>query len=949
MRENILKIFEVNTDAVATNKGFYYQYLVVLKKWIQNFISEKNDFIYSEVDDDIKEVGDELIFTQVKCYTKGFSFHSVEIRKSIFNFFMLFLKYNEELKIKFCFNSNTSVLKSDKLLKAWIGDPTLKDDIIRNQCHIKIYDILITEINNRRRKKLENTSISLFQKEEIKVAANDLKNELSNLTINKFIDCINWVFINNNPDEAIKKIFHEIRLLLSHEKFQNISVLILENVLLSEIYQCSQAREKENRVLLNKTITNILLKTENELEAHVNYKLLKLLNVQFEQLTFKIEKVQKKLKEHSSKIKDLSENVNVLQRNDFFSKLPKNLTLIPNSPIENIYGRDDSLNDLKRILSKTRILYITGTGGIGKTFLVQKFLSKVQKNYDYFIWINSIPSLIEAFILNESLILNLNLNFASDDSIDHRFQMIINHIAKISGKLLLIIDNFENDNDTLKKLSLLINCHIIITTRSIIEGLPSYKLPILDLDSAKNVYFENLNREVETDESVIIDFLKFIEFNPLVIKLCTKTISYSIDLDLSKLYNHLKDQTFDDEELKIDLFVLEENTPIRILSFLQKTFELKNLTSLEKYILEFLSLLPAEEIIIDDLAQIGGEENYKINKITFTNCINSLHQKGWVERNEGVLKMHRLIQELIKYNIRKNTNGFVANIFLITWLTHRIKEVAAYNPSKSFKFLKYAESILSSIKEPYRKSIYQPLLLLENELLNAYQWVYESQSIHDRWVDLTRRAENHLNPDDVNLGTIYNNIALSFFKKNDITNSFLYIHKSINTLHKNESKAVNNLINAYCGLSHLYIEEGNLIEGVNSLKIVLDLRKKYSLNEDQQIAIQYNIIGFGYLKINNLEKAIMFFERAVKEHLRIPKEFRNDFHLVLYYSNLAFTFFTFKEDEKTKIYLQKTSLLLETINLSNNYLIENIYESFILIYEYYGYFDKAKKFRDYYK
>ena len=733
MRENILKIFDVNTDAFATNRGFYYQYLVVLKKWIENFISDKSEFIYSEVDDDIKEVGDKLIFTQVKCYSKYFSFHSEEIKKSIFNFFMTFLKYDDTITLEFCFHTNTSVTKSEKLLTAWINDPTLIDAVIRNQCVKKIIEILNSEIKSRKRKKLEKSFITLSQKEEIRSASAELKNELSNSKINKFIKNIKWVFKDNNPDDAISLIFREIRTLLNHEKFQNKPISILENVFLSEIYQCSQISVKEKRVLTNTTIKNILSKTEIELESFVNHKLIKLIDVQFDQIADKIEILQKNQDEHSTNLNKLTQKVTELESKDIILEPIKHLTLLPNIHNENIYGRESSLEDLKTLLANSGVIYISGNGGTGKTFLVQNFLLKYQNNYDHIIWINSMPSLLESLILNEILILNLNLNFSQNDSIDKRFHLLINQISKIRGNVLFIIDNFEKDFNSLNKLISLKNCKIIITTRCKLDSLPQYILPILDLESAKKIYYENITRQVKTDSFMLVDFLKFIESNPLVIRLCAKTISTSLDLDLKILYDHLKNQTFDDDDLNIDLYVFEENNPIRILSYLQKTFELKNLTSREEHILEFLSLLPSEDIILDDLAQIGGTEWYKANKIEFTNYANSLHQKGWVERNEGHLKMHRLVQEIIKYNTRKKQNGFFSSMFFIVWLTHRIKEVADYDPSKSFKFLKYAESILNSIKEPDRKSIYQPLLILENELLNAYQWLYDPQKTHDRW------------------------------------------------------------------------------------------------------------------------------------------------------------------------------------------------------------------------
>lgn len=92
MDDTLIHIFETNTDAFTINRGFYYQYLRLLKKWLENYINESSEAIYSEVDDDVKQVGRETTFTQVKCYTRDFSFQSNEVTQSLFNYFILFFK-----------------------------------------------------------------------------------------------------------------------------------------------------------------------------------------------------------------------------------------------------------------------------------------------------------------------------------------------------------------------------------------------------------------------------------------------------------------------------------------------------------------------------------------------------------------------------------------------------------------------------------------------------------------------------------------------------------------------------------------------------------------------------------------------------------------------------------------------------------------------------------------
>ena len=87
MNKEVLELLSVNRDAYAVNRGFYFQYLCVLKKWIGNFVNGENIKVFTEVDEDIKEVGDKLVFTQVKCYSGKLSLVSKEIEKTVFNFF----------------------------------------------------------------------------------------------------------------------------------------------------------------------------------------------------------------------------------------------------------------------------------------------------------------------------------------------------------------------------------------------------------------------------------------------------------------------------------------------------------------------------------------------------------------------------------------------------------------------------------------------------------------------------------------------------------------------------------------------------------------------------------------------------------------------------------------------------------------------------------------------
>ena len=114
-------VFKQNTDATATNKGFYYQYLKTVKLWLENYINGIENDIYCEYEDDIFEHNDitqTYNFRQIKCYSTDVGLNSEHIKSSLLNFYKLFEKY--DYKGEFYFESNSTFKSSvGKSLKNW--------------------------------------------------------------------------------------------------------------------------------------------------------------------------------------------------------------------------------------------------------------------------------------------------------------------------------------------------------------------------------------------------------------------------------------------------------------------------------------------------------------------------------------------------------------------------------------------------------------------------------------------------------------------------------------------------------------------------------------------------------------------------------------------------------------------------------------------------------------
>ncbi len=940
MEEKILKIFDTNTEAIATNRGFYYQYLSVLKKWIENYINEEDIETFTEVDNDIKEVGENLIFTQIKCYTSSFSLNSPEIKKAIFDFFILYLKYRTvNDKITFCFSTNSSIATREKLLSKWVNDLELNERELLSICSKKIKEILINGINRRKNKKLQN-NITKINKNEIKEISETFKKYIKKTDIQSFVKSINWEFNNASPEDSIITIRNKIRILLKHPKFDNKPTSLLFGVLLSEIYKNSQNKDKKDRCLSKQTILKILEHTDEELKGYVDNKFIKLLRIDVEILITEVEQIKEQIEGQGLDIKSLKNKYSQFSQKEY----AKNLTLLPDLYTIDFCGWEGFLNQTNSILKEKKIVSIYSEGGMGKTSFAKKYL-KIFTGYDHIIWINAEHSIDSSFTSDDLLQRNLGIEFSTNDDIGKRFNYLLNELGKVSGENLLIVDIQESEDEiiSLKLISSIPNWEKLILTRSHLKIIPSLKLPKISFDNAKEIYLSFCSKEI-IEDSLFKDFFNYIDYNVLVIELTAKTIENSFDLTLEKIFYSIKDQSIDDNNFNIDIEIRGEDKSIKIFNFLIKKFGVNNLIPIEKIYFNFLTLLPSNNILIEDLILINGTELYNENKITIINIINSLDKKGLIEfsSDRKRINIHKIVREVTIYSERKELNPFSSSMLYITWLTHRIEE--GYNsPNKSFRFLKYAESILNSVKEKYRKSLYQPLLLLENELLYSNRFYIKTTNELNKSIDLVKRAKMFSGLDTRSLAVMYSNLGLAYADNYNNEKAINYFEKALNIFKKNENNCLNLIIIVLNNISLVYLNNGDLKGSMMNFKKVQSIRKKYSLYDDQQLGIEHRILAKSYRIEGNYEKAIELLNEGIQLHKSINPLKRNDFYLAAYYSELS-NLCLLIENIEDAIYNQELGIkILEEMDLQKSEYIFFMYQIILKLYQFRGLKDKEKK------
>lgn len=300
MAANELIIFKKETDAPGSNRGFVYQYLKTLFLWLMNYRDNLDITIFCEVDDDIKEMNlkDRTVkFTQLKCYSTALSINSDEIKKALYNYFILYL-LDEDYTGKYVFETNAHLSRNDKIIKSWMNHQGAlnANEEVHLACVSKTQAILrevfvaereslergIEKKISRRKKKLHDAAtIGQDIREEIEQLDSEYE-ELENLAlkfeekiedvevVKEFTNQISWTFEDIDPVESLNIIKEQIYGILREISGDDTRIDLYFGRLLTEInFKCVQDK-RDLRFLDNALLESIFLATDEDIRSGIS-------------------------------------------------------------------------------------------------------------------------------------------------------------------------------------------------------------------------------------------------------------------------------------------------------------------------------------------------------------------------------------------------------------------------------------------------------------------------------------------------------------------------------------------------------------------------------------------------------------------------------------------------------------------------------------------------------
>lgn len=227
----------------------------------------------------------------------------------------------------------------------------------------------------------------------------------------------------------------------------------------------------------------------------------------------------------------------------------KRITNLP-TPLTSFVGRQQELTNLKNLLKNTRLLTLSGIGGVGKTRLALQLAKEVLNDFDHGVWLVELAALTEPSLIEQSIAEVLNLK---EDPFQSLLSTLVNCLKP--KKLLLILDNCEHLIEESANLcqSLLNGCpnlKIVATSReglgitgetnwqTLPLSLPS-TTPHFELASPQAETFENLTGSeavqllVERAKAVQPDFELIAENSWAVAQICQGLDGIPLALELA--------------------------------------------------------------------------------------------------------------------------------------------------------------------------------------------------------------------------------------------------------------------------------------------------------------------------------------------------------------------------------------------------------------------------------
>ncbi len=540
-------------------------------------------------------------------------------------------------------------------------------------------------------------------------------------------------------------------------------------------------------------------------------------------------------------------------------RYPRGLTRLPALQlVTDCLGRENELESLQTLLQESsKVVLVSGLGGMGKTTLAAGYLQWLRNDYDSIAWINSSDDLMSSFALNEDLAKNLELPFVENEKIEDRFARLMNKLRNQPGRNLLVIDDVSNQvSEIAGQLPSGANWQVLMTSRLPLPDFREMKLGVLQPVDALRLF--RLHFQEGTDEEVQ-DLLIEINYHTLTIEVMAKTLNRLNGLlTVPELLDILHERKLDDPRLQELVWTRHAGEERAIFFHLMKAFELAKLSEEEVWLMQQYAVLPAIPIEMKTLADFLQQDPLALNR-----GVNGLNDKGWIGKLGKGLGMHRMVQEVVKY---QREPGVEELSQLLETMTTKMSQEEFENPvTKNFPWLTYAEGVAANFNG--LKYLPEKVSLLWNNLA----LVLRSFGNYSRAAQLLEAVLasdiHHFSETHHIVAVRYSNLAGVIKELGDLKRSKLFFEKALSSNLGHFGPAHPSVATVQSNLATVLKELGEYDHAVELLEKAMEIALIHFGPDHPKVSIyQANLAGV-YQNLGQYAKAAALIEKALATDL----------------------------------------------------------------------------------
>jgi predicted ATPase/DNA-binding XRE family transcriptional regulator len=217
----------------------------------------------------------------------------------------------------------------------------------------------------------------------------------------------------------------------------------------------------------------------------------------------------------------------------------KSITNLP-APLTTFIGREKEQSDVTKLVTKNRLVTLTGSGGVGKTRLAIKVGEQILGNHADGVWIVELAPILDPALVPRTTAIAIGLRDEPQRSV---IDMLSDYLR--AKEMLIILDNCEHLLEACAQLadSLLKRCpelKILVTSREMlgILGEAVYHVPSLGLPDLQQLLekfkdYESVRLFEERAQLAQMNFSLKIENASAVAKICTYLDGIPLAIELA--------------------------------------------------------------------------------------------------------------------------------------------------------------------------------------------------------------------------------------------------------------------------------------------------------------------------------------------------------------------------------------------------------------------------------